>query len=43
MGAMPSPGRGESESLSDFAVEPDESIQKAIADWHYWAAQVYLF
>jgi hypothetical protein len=25
------------------AIDPDESTDEAIADWHYWVAQGYLF
>lgn len=36
------------ESSKNFATEPevinpDESTQEAIGDWHYWVAQGYCF
>ena len=37
-------GRNLAVPLSQLtAIEPDEETAEAIADWHYWVAQVYLF
>jgi calcium binding protein len=36
-------GRKMAVPLSQLAaIDPDESIEEAIGDWHYWVAQGYL-
>jgi hypothetical protein len=37
-------GRNMAVPLSQLAaIDPDESTEEAIGDWHYWVAQGYLF
>ena len=37
-------GRKMAAPLSQLAaIDPDESTEEAIGDWHYWVSQGYLF